>query len=74
MKHTLNTIPVIPVEQAGHSFLVAPYGEVQWIRNLRAAGTATLTRSRRSETISVTDLPAQEAAPCSKSLSQVAGR
>ena len=44
-----HTVPVRLIEQESHSFLVAPYGVVQWVRNLRAAGTATLTRGRRSE-------------------------
>jgi hypothetical protein len=57
---------VLLVEQDGQRWLVAPYGVVQWVRNIRAAGTATLTRGRRSETISVTELPAQEAAPILK--------
>ena|ERR1700682_4178603 len=61
-----HTVPVTLVEQDGHRFLVAPYGVVQWVRNIRAAGTATLTRGRRSEVISVTELPAQEAAPVLK--------
>ncbi len=61
-----HTVPVIPVSQDGQRFLVAPYGVVQWVRNLRAAGTATLTRGRRSETIAVSELPAQEAAPVLK--------
>jgi deazaflavin-dependent oxidoreductase (nitroreductase family) len=61
-----HTVPVLLVEQDGQRWLVAPYGVVQWVRNLRAAGTATLTRGRRSETISVTELPAQEAAPILK--------
>jgi deazaflavin-dependent oxidoreductase (nitroreductase family) len=61
-----HTVPVVLVEQDGRSFLVAPYGVVQWVRNIRVAGTATLTRGRRSETISVTELPAQEAAPVLK--------
>jgi deazaflavin-dependent oxidoreductase (nitroreductase family) len=60
------TVPVLLVEQGGERFLVAPYGVVQWVRNLRAAGTATLTRGRRSEAISVTELPAQEEAPILK--------
>ena len=54
-----HTVPVLLVEQDGQRWLVAPYGVVQWVRNLRAAGTATLTRSRRSEAISVTELEAQ---------------
>ncbi len=62
----LHTVPVIPVKQDGQRWLVAPYGEVQWVRNLRAAGTATLTRGRLSEAISATELPAQEAAPVLK--------
>jgi len=67
-----HTVPVILIEQDGQSFLVAPYGVVQWVRNLRVAGTATVTRGRHSETISVTELPAQQAAPILKQyLSQV---
>ena len=62
----LHTVPVLLIEQDGQRWLVAPYGVVQWVRNIRAAGTATLTRGRRSETISVTELPAQEAAPILK--------
>ncbi len=61
-----HTVPVTLVEQDGHSFLVAPYGVVQWVRNIRAAGTATITRGRRSEVISVTELEAKEAAPVLK--------
>lgn len=60
------TVPVLLVEQDGQRWLVAPYGVVQWVRNIRAAGTATLTRGRRSEVIAVTELPAQEAAPVLK--------
>jgi len=57
---------VLLVEQDGQRWLVAPYGVGQWVRNLRAAGTATLTRGRRSEVISVTELEAREAAPVLK--------
>ncbi len=61
-----HTVLVLLVEQDGQRWLVAPYGVVQWVRNIRAAGTATLTRGRHSEAISVTELPAQEAAPVLK--------
>ena len=61
-----HTVPVLLVEQDGERWLVAPYGVVQWVRNIRAAGTATLTRGRHSETISVTELEAEEAAPVLK--------
>jgi F420H(2)-dependent quinone reductase len=36
------TVPVIPVEVEGIRYLVSPYGESDWVRNLRAAGKATL--------------------------------
>jgi deazaflavin-dependent oxidoreductase (nitroreductase family) len=69
-----HTVPVVLVEQDGQRWLVAPYGVVQWVRNIRVAGTATLARGRRSETILVTELPAQEAAPVLKQyLSHVSG-
>jgi deazaflavin-dependent oxidoreductase (nitroreductase family) len=61
-----HTVPVTLVEQDGERWLVAPYGVVQWVRNIRAAGTATLTRGHRSEVISVTELEAREAAPVLK--------
>ena len=61
-----HTVVVVLVERDGERWLVAPYGVVQWVRNIRVAGTATLTRGRRPETISVTELPAQEAAPILK--------
>src|SRR5262250_2597409 len=61
-----HTVPVTLVEQDGECWLVAPYGVVQWVRNIRAAGTATLTRGRSSEIISVTELEAKEAAPVLK--------
>jgi hypothetical protein len=38
------------------------YGIVDWVRNLRAAREAILTRGRRSETVNVIELPQQEAA------------
>jgi deazaflavin-dependent oxidoreductase (nitroreductase family) len=61
-----HTVPVLLVEQDGQRWLVAPYGVVQWVRNIRAAGRATLTRGHRSEAVSVTELSAREAAPILK--------
>ena len=61
-----HTVPVTLVEQDNQRWLVAPYGVVQWVRNIRVAGTATLSSGRRSEIISVTELEAREAAPVLK--------
>jgi deazaflavin-dependent oxidoreductase (nitroreductase family) len=56
------TTPVALIERDGGRWLVAPFGDVNWVRNLRAAGEATLTRGRRSERITVRELSAEEAA------------
>jgi steroid delta-isomerase-like uncharacterized protein len=54
------------VENGGTRFLVAAFGEVNWVRNLRAAGQAHLTRRRRTEAIGVVELGARAAAPILK--------
>ena len=56
------TVPIVTLEQNGERYLISPYGIVDWVRNLRAAGEATLTRGRRSETVRATELPPKEAA------------
>src|SRR5947208_4160563 len=45
------TTPIAVLEQDGQRYLMTPYGVVDWVRNLRAAGQATLTRGRRTEEI-----------------------
>ena len=55
------TTPIAIVEQEGKRYLFAPFGLVDWVRNLRAAGEATLTRGRRAELVSTTELPSNEA-------------
>ena len=54
--------PVILVEN-GDRWLVAPYGEVSWVRNARAAGQATLSKGRRREEIKLSEVGPQESAP-----------
>jgi deazaflavin-dependent oxidoreductase (nitroreductase family) len=60
------TTPVTLVEEGGKRWLVAPYGEVAWVRNLRAAGKAILTRGGRVETIVIREVNADDAAPVLK--------
>jgi deazaflavin-dependent oxidoreductase (nitroreductase family) len=59
----LLSTPVTLVEDGGRRWLVAPYGDVAWARSARAAGRVTLSRGSRSETLSIRELPAGEAAP-----------
>jgi len=56
--------PIAIFDQKGTHYLIATYGVVNWVRNLRAAGgEATLTRSRSTEKIHAIELPPEEAAP-----------
>src|SRR5438034_11760419 len=60
------TTPVTLVEEGGQRWLVAPYGEVAWVRNLRAAGKATISRGGHTKLITVREIAADEAAPVLK--------
>ncbi len=50
------TTPVAIIEVSGRRWAWAPWGEVNWVRNLRAAGRATLTVRGRSENVRATEL------------------
>src|SRR5712691_11432296 len=56
------TVPLAIIERNGKRYVGSPFGIVDWVRNLRAAGEATLTRGRRSETVNARELPKGEAA------------
>jgi deazaflavin-dependent oxidoreductase (nitroreductase family) len=56
------TVALAIIERNGKRYVGSPYGIVDWVRNLRAAGEATLTRGRRSETVNARELPKGEAA------------
>ncbi len=56
------TVPIAIWERNGKRYIGSVYGIVDWVRNLRAAGEAILTRGRRSETVTVRELPQSEAA------------
>jgi deazaflavin-dependent oxidoreductase (nitroreductase family) len=62
------TTPVVVIEQDGERYLVSPFGLVDWVRNLRAAGEALLTRGRREEEVQATELPGDQAAHALKKL------
>jgi deazaflavin-dependent oxidoreductase (nitroreductase family) len=46
---TVRTVPVNLLEYEGVRYLVAPRGNTQWVRNLRAAGEGELRLGRRTE-------------------------
>jgi deazaflavin-dependent oxidoreductase (nitroreductase family) len=64
--------PVSVVEQDGQRWLVAPYGERNWVKNARAAGFVELRRGRRTELVRVEEAPVGDRAPILRAyLSQV---
>ena len=58
----LYTTPVTLVDYAGERWLVAPFGEREWVKNARACGRVGLTRGRRRITVDAIELPAVERA------------
>ena len=55
--------PVSIVRAGDERWLVAPYGERNWVRNARAAGSVELQRGRRREQLAVEEVDAVEAVP-----------
>ncbi|MBE3559085.1 MAG: nitroreductase family deazaflavin-dependent oxidoreductase [Ktedonobacteraceae bacterium] len=67
------TVQVRVIEHNGQRWLVAPYGEVNWVRNIRAAGgQAILTSGRTSHVIRVEEVSSETAAPVLKQYLSVA--
>ncbi|MGA2926504.1 MAG: nitroreductase/quinone reductase family protein [Solirubrobacteraceae bacterium] len=56
------SVPVILIE-GGERWLVAPYGEVGWVRNARAAAEVELSRAGRSERVRIDQVVPERAAP-----------
>jgi deazaflavin-dependent oxidoreductase (nitroreductase family) len=55
------TTPVAIIEVSGRRWVWAPWGEVHWVRNLRAAGgDATITVRGRKEEVQATELDPPE--------------
>ncbi len=57
---TAHSTPVAVVDVAGRRWIQSPYGEVNWVRNLRAAGEGTITVGKRSERVSAVELTTEE--------------
>lgn len=59
----MRSVPVNVVEHAGERFLVAPRGETEWVRNLRAAGGGELRLGSRVETFRASEIGDQDKPP-----------
>jgi deazaflavin-dependent oxidoreductase (nitroreductase family) len=56
-------VPVAFLGLDGRQFVQASYGDVNWARNIRAAGEAVLTKGRSTETVTAVELTPEAAAP-----------
>ena len=66
-------MPVIPVEVCRSRYLVSPYGESDWVRNLRAAGTGELSRKGQTEVVHAAEVPVDQRGDIIARYREVAG-
>src|SRR6202158_5828523 len=57
------TTPVALVEIDGKRWVIGTFGETNWVRNLRAAGRATVTVGRRGDKVKVVELSPESGGP-----------
>ena len=67
-------VPVIPVQVGTSRYLVSPYGESDWVRNLRAAGKGELSRKGRTGAFDAVEVPVGQRGPVIARYREVAGR
>src|SRR5215471_14246040 len=60
---TPRTTPLSMLQLEGRNFVQASYSEDGWVRNLRAAGQATVTDHGRRIAVQTLELPPETAAP-----------
>jgi deazaflavin-dependent oxidoreductase (nitroreductase family) len=61
--------PMTPFELDGGLYVVAGYPGADWAANARAARSGTLSRGRRSRTVSIVELTAEQARPVLRAFS-----
>jgi deazaflavin-dependent oxidoreductase (nitroreductase family) len=54
------TTPLAVIEVDGRRWIWSPWGEVQWVRNLREAGRAMIEVRRKTEEVTATELSPTE--------------
>jgi hypothetical protein len=67
-------IPVVTVDVAGTRYLVSTRGESQWVKNVRANPTVTLTGKSGDATYVGREIPASERQPILTAYQHKAGR
>jgi deazaflavin-dependent oxidoreductase (nitroreductase family) len=57
------TVPVVVLEHDGQRYLLTPFGDTDWSRNLRAAGGGRLRQGRRVEDFAAVEVAPQQRGP-----------
>ena len=57
------TFPVAILEVDGRRFVQSPFGEVNWVRNLRADGAAIVSKGEAMESVEAIELTPEAAGP-----------
>ncbi len=60
------TVPVSVIERDGERYLIGAFGNVNWVRNLRASRHGTLRLGRHEQEFTAEELSPHEAAPVLK--------
>jgi deazaflavin-dependent oxidoreductase (nitroreductase family) len=58
-----HTFPVAIIELDGRRYVQSPFGEVNWVRNLRAAGEAVVSKGRRREEVQAIEVAPESGGP-----------
>jgi hypothetical protein len=61
-----HSVPVVLINYRNKKYLIAPYGEVDWVKNARVAGFVNIMHKRRGEEFLIRELEPNEAAPLLK--------
>ena len=69
-----HAVPVIPVQIGECRYLVSPYGEADWVRNLRAAGGGELQGRGTTQRLAAREVPVADRAAVIAAYRAVAGR
>ena len=70
----LRSTPVSIATVDGNRYIVAAFSDAAWVKNVRAAQTATLARGRASEDVRLVELPVEARGPILRAfLEQVQG-
>ena len=69
-----HSVPVIPVELDGTTYVVGARGETEWVRNLRKAGRCELGLKGKGGHYAAAELPVEERSRVITKYREVAGR